>query len=141
MTEWPQADPPLGTLNDDQLLEFGAALEIELSEVKSEYGALFGTVDAERRKIRRSAVKLMLNTALGLGGIVAAPVTLGLSLVFTVGGILMVLWDGIDQARDHSRHRANCQRLRALRISSSKIADRLQNIETALDVRSRGTGL
>jgi hypothetical protein len=78
-------------LTDDELLALGAALEIERYNVASELDAATRLATAEQRSIRKATVKLGINTAIAAGGIVAAPLTFGISLLFTVGGIVMLL--------------------------------------------------
>jgi len=60
---------------DDALLERGAALENQLAAIRSELVSLTASVGQERRKLRKSAIKLGFNAIIGTVGIAATPVT------------------------------------------------------------------
>jgi hypothetical protein len=122
-------------LTDDELLAEGARLERELSKVGTELDEAIRAIVEEQRAIRKATVKLGINTAIAAGGIIAAPVTLGISLVLTIGGFTMILWDGVDHVRDRTRHHANRMRLRHLRTTAEAIEDDLAAIVAALEHR------
>jgi hypothetical protein len=98
---------PFGDLSDDDLVETGAALETVLADLTVGWRDVATEVDAEWPKTRKSAIKLGVNTTLALAGVAAAPVTFGLSLLLTVGSVGMIVWDGVDFARDLAGHRSN----------------------------------
>jgi hypothetical protein len=122
-------------LTDDDLLTEGAALERELSEVAAELDEATRAIAGEQRAIRKATIKLGINTAIAAGGIIAAPVTLGISLVLTIGGFTMILWDGVDHVRDRTRHHSNRARLGHLRTRAEAIEDDLAAIVAALEHR------
>lgn len=123
-------------LTDDELLAAGAALERELSEVAEELEEAIRAIAGEQRAIRKATIKLGVNTAIAAGGIIAAPVTSGISLVLTIGGFTMILWDGVDHVGDRTRHHANRIRLRHLRARAEAIEDDLAVIVAVIEHRA-----
>jgi hypothetical protein len=73
---------------------------------------------------------------LGVGGILAAPPTGGLSLILTAGSALMLVWDGTDMGIDYFGSRSNRRRLRDLRSEAAELADEPAAINAELDRRS-----
>ncbi len=129
---------PYDDIDDDTLLDRGAELENLLATIKAELARLVNEIDQERRKLRKSAIKLGFNAIIGSVGIAATPVTFGISLILTLAGIVMITWDGVDYARDHTRHAPNRRRLRQLRIAAEDVEDELAAISEVLDARTRG---
>jgi hypothetical protein len=83
-------------MDDDSLVNYGALLEIELAEIKTARSEIFDELAAARPKLRKSAIKLSVNTVVATIGIAATPLTFGLSLVLTAVGISVLTWDGVD---------------------------------------------
>jgi hypothetical protein len=125
-------------LDDDVLVERGATLENQLAAISLELDHLAIGIEQERRKLRKSAVKLGFNAIIGSVGIAATPVTFGLSLCLTVAGIVMITWDGMDYAREHARHVPNRRRVRQLGTAADEIADELAAIHATLEARTSG---
>jgi hypothetical protein len=127
-------------MSDDALVERGAAFENRRAEIEAELARLQPALMAAAERQKKSALKLGINTGLGIAGIALAPPTFGLSLLVTVGSSVMVVWDAIDMGADYFASRPNRQRLRELRREVSEIADELAAIDLALNTRySRGT--
>jgi hypothetical protein len=121
---------------DDELLAAGAALEDESLRIASEIETASLAASAEQRSIRKSTIKLGINTVIAAGGIVAAPLTFGISLIFTLGGFAMLLWDGIDHARDRGRFRTTALNMRQLRYQAEAIEADLAAIAAELERRT-----
>jgi len=135
-----RGQPAYEDMTDDALVDRGAELETRRATIAAEFALLLPNVETAGRILRKSAIKLGVNTALGIGGIVAAPLTLGWSLIITAGSGFMLVWDGLDFGRDYSRHNPHRHRLRQLRAEASAVADELAAIHAILDMRSRGPG-
>lgn len=95
-------------------------------------------IEAERPKLKKSGIKLDINTALGIAGVAAAPLTLGWSLLVTLGSGGMILWDGIDYYRDYSRQKPIRVRLRELRDEARECSTEIEAIWEVLKSRSGG---
>ncbi|HME28031.1 MAG TPA: hypothetical protein VKI44_43045 [Acetobacteraceae bacterium] len=126
-----------GTIGGDELLDIGAKLENRLAAIGAELDALEPIVIAERGRIRRSGMKLAINTTLGLAGAAAAPITFGWSLLLTLGCAGMVVWDGLDYANDYIGYSPDRRRLRELRREASEAFDELTVIHAVLETRYR----
>ena len=133
----PPRYPEYDKLSDDDLIDIGADLENRLLAVQGELAELEPDVLMERRRIRKSGIKLGINAILGLAGAAAAPITLGWSLILTFGCTGMVVWDGIDYANDFLGHGPARLRLRELRLAANDLADELATIHAVLETRYR----
>jgi hypothetical protein len=129
--------PDYDALDDDDLLGIGAELESRLLAIQTELESLEPDVLAERRRIRKSGIKLGINALLGLAGVGIAPVTFGWSLILTFGCTGMVVWDGIDYVNDYVGHGPERRRLRELRLAAKDLADELGTIHAVLETRYR----
>jgi hypothetical protein len=127
--------PPFEQLSDDELLDLATQLEAQLESVRREFFELEQRVAVEGRRLRTAAIKLGLNGALGAGGLLAAPITMGWSLLLSAGSGAMTVWDVHDYLNDRSSYRELRQRTAALRTRSGTIADRYESASTAIKSR------
>ena len=130
--------PPFEELSNEQLLELAADLSAQLKSVRAELAHLQRRVDVERRKLRKTATKLGLNGALGAGGVLAAPITMGWSLVLTLGSAGMTAWDVYDYAHDRSEYKELLEIAANLRTKSQTTADRYESVAKAVNSRFGG---
>jgi len=126
----------LASLSDDALVEIAAALETRHTILVAELEKIAVTVGLEWRKLCNAGVKLGLNAALALAGIISAPVTFGLSLLLTAGSAGMILWDGMDFARDLASHRSNRRQLREIREQADDIEAQLALLIAEMEART-----
>jgi predicted nicotinamide N-methyase len=128
--------PSIDDLDDDALIEYGASLELELTEIKAARAEAVNELAAERPRLRRAAIKLSVNAVVATIGIAATPLTFGLSLFLTAISISVLTWDGVDYAKDHGRHTISRRRLRELSDYATEVADELAAVHEALDARA-----
>lgn len=124
-------------MDDDALIDRGAALENELATVKATRLRLAKQLVDERPKLRKAAAKLSVNAVIAVTGIVATPVTFGISLLVTAVGIGMLAWDGVDYGKDHVRYATVLQQLRECDMVARAIAQELEWILEELEERPR----
>lgn len=122
--------------DDDDLLQRGAALEASLPVVEKTHDDLTQRLGVEKRKLARAAAKLGLNVGFGSLGIVASPLTAGLSLFATVGSGFMLVWDTVEFFGDVAQARQLARELQYHREKLRAVADELEGIHRELDSRT-----
>ena len=135
----PSDGDPFTTLSDDTLIATGADLETRRFQLSTAIQETLATTGPDTRKLRIAGLKLPINATFGLLGVAGAPVTLGLSLLLTLGGAIMLAWDGVDFARELSTLRAARRRHGLLRAQIIELDTALAVLTTELDRRTRGS--
>ncbi len=129
-------DPALQLLTDDQLIDLGAALETELAVLRAAHAAMTtSAANAAGSALLKPGIKLGINSVVAFAGFVLAPVTLNLSLFFTVIGSGMTVWDGVDFGRDAGHLLGLRLQSRRRRRRTDEIAAQLRDIATILTRR------
>jgi len=132
----PPAHIAPGGLTDDELLATGAQLETQLSDLLTRLEALLPAIVVERRKIRKASVKLGIDAAIALTGVVLVPMTIGVSLLLTVVGAGRIVWDGVDYRSDYADYRADRARMQNFRDQINEIESWIIEIEAEMDARA-----
>jgi hypothetical protein len=123
-------------LGDDALLALGAERERRLKDIELELETLEPLVDAEGQKLKNVAGKLGINVGGVVAGVMAAPFTLGWSLLSAIAPAITAVWETKELAGDYKRLRPLRQRLKFLRYESAEITDQLQEIFSELASRA-----
>lgn len=129
------AKPNLIRLTDEDLVELGALLETEQATVKAELATLRGIVPAARAKLAIPGLKFGINLSLGAAGFLLAPLNFGLSMLLTIAGSGMTVWDGIEIGRDAAAFIRMELRIRRLTDRSAEIEAQLFDIDALLTQR------
>lgn len=127
--------PNLNILSNDALIDLGARLESELAQAKSQLDAELSQLVPDQKLLIKPAVKLAMNAALAIAGVTLASLTLNLSLVLTVVGCGVTIWDAHDFSTDAGHVRAARRRIRHIRSLAGDIVQELDEIERLLSQR------
>jgi hypothetical protein len=127
---------PYERLSDDELLDLGAQLESQLPALKAEVARLKSLLESERPKLRKSALKLGINTTLTVGGVATTPFTMGLSLILAAGSGAMATWDGLDYARERAAVKELEERSEQVRDAADSTADALDAVHDEIGRRA-----
>jgi hypothetical protein len=131
----PQAVAAYLRMDDDELHALSTAGTARLRAIDAELDGLQRDIGSAQRKLRWSGFRLGLHSVVSLGGLIAAPVTFGWSLLLTMGdGVLLGM--ELDAYGDESFHH-HLTRMRAheLRLEAAEIDDRLGTIRAVLEER------
>ncbi len=119
----------------DELLERGAALESDLYEIESELPSLEAEVESEGSHLRRSLRKTGLSAGSAFASIMAAPVTMGWSLLAAILPAVHASMEIHEAAADYERLRPLKQRLAFLQQLAMDTRRELEAIKRELDSR------
>lgn len=131
-------DDPLASLSDADLLSFGANLESELLDLEPDLERLQASLGLQRSEFRRTAGKLLVSLGLGVGGVFAAPLTVGLSLLLTIGTTLLLVWDAIELLGRLRDLRSEARQAATLSAEIERSVANLDSVWREMDRRSGG---
>ena len=89
----------LASYSEDGLENLAHELERELTACKSGLAEKQEERQQQARDLSDSGIRFGAETALFVGGLIAAPATGGLSIIVTAGATGFLLWDGAKLAR------------------------------------------
>lgn len=129
-------DPDYADWGVDALIDKGADFESLLQQCKRDLDLQDAFLRKEASGARKRWFKLAAELIVGIGGLIAAPVTGGLSLLLSFGAIALMVWDVIELGPpllDYQSRRREAVRLRA---KAETLTNELERIWRALSKKT-----